>query len=128
MEAELSQTNANALDNAVLSLLEDERMKQSSRYRSTLFRWGIALTLALLIVFTWWVHRSRRHKKHLLQKESEIEELQKKVSDATKEVIELAKNNDDSFLVRFDELNPQFSRNLYRIHPDIIQSEFAFAC
>lgn len=65
-EVELSQTNVNALDNAVLSLLEEERMKQSSRYRSTLLRWGIALTLALLIVFTWWVHRSWRHKKHLL--------------------------------------------------------------
>src|SRR5690554_6643122 len=126
LEEELSTTNVNALDNAVQALLENERQQQSTQFRSTLLLVGIIAAVVLLAALAWWLNRVKKHKKFLLEKENEIEGLQKKVIDATKEVIELAKNNDDSFLIRFNELYPQFSRNLFQQHPDLIQSEYAF--
>jgi DNA-binding NarL/FixJ family response regulator len=56
-------------------------------------------------------------------KEDEVSELKLKLNDAFYEVIELARNNDTTFLPRFREVYPEFTENFLRHHPDIINSE-----
>ena len=59
----------------------------------------------------------------LSKKENEVSELKQKLNDAFEEVFELARKNDSAFLPRFREVYPEFIKNLFRQHPDIITSE-----
>jgi len=42
------------------------------------------------------------------------------------EIIELAKKNDSAFLVKFEEVYPDFTPSLKKINPEIEYSEIAF--
>ena len=48
------------------------------------------------------------------------------MSDAAEEVIELAKKNDDAFLIRFNEVYPNFAPVIYERHSNLTQSEYSF--
>ena len=52
--------------------------------------------------------------------------MEEKLSDATEEVIELAKKNDPAFLIRFNEVYPNFAPVIYERHPNLTHSEYSF--
>ncbi|MDF2552824.1 MAG: hypothetical protein K0R77_2099 [Chryseobacterium sp.] len=56
----------------------------------------------------------------------EKQQLEIKVNDSFAEVLELAKNNDPTFLLRFQEVYPEYCNNLKKIMPDISQNELHF--
>lgn len=60
------------------------------------------------------------------EKEVEIEKLQQKVSGTFEEILHLAKQNDPTFLARFQEIYPDFCQNILELQPDILNSEFHF--
>jgi hypothetical protein len=65
-----------------------------------------------------------KKKKAILEAtEREVSVLQDKLNDAFDEVIELARENDPSFLARFRMIYPEFINNLLKAHPQLIESE-----
>ena len=59
----------------------------------------------------------------LESKEDEVSELKLKLNHAFDEVVELARNNDPTFLPRFMEVYPEFTNNLLKEHPNLLPSE-----
>jgi DNA-binding CsgD family transcriptional regulator len=96
------------------------------RFRVTLFYIAISAAAFILLTLLLWYSWRKRNKKIIAEKESEVAELEGKLSDAAKEVIALAKKNDDAFLVRFNELYPHFTRDIYTRHPNLTNSEYSF--
>lgn len=126
VERELTKTNTHALDNAVKALLEEERGQYDSKFRTTLsYVMIIGASVILLTLLLWYFWR-KRNKRIIAEKDSELATLEEKLSDAAIEVIELAKKNDDAFLIRFNELYPDFIRDLYMSHPRLTHSEYSF--
>ncbi|MGU3376556.1 hypothetical protein [Chryseobacterium sp. M5A1_1a] len=95
---------------------------------------GIIILLGLTLLFSWNLLKkylsekktSLTKKKIIEQNEVELEELKGKVNDSFKEIIELAKTNDPSFLGKFKEVYPEFCNSLLQICPDLLNSELSF--
>lgn len=95
---------------------------------------GVIVLLSLTLLFSWNLLKnylgekktSLKKKKIIEEKEIELEELKGKVNDSFKEVIELAKTNDPSFLGKFIEVYPEFCNKLLQICPDLLNSELSF--
>ncbi|MFP3591493.1 tetratricopeptide repeat protein [Chryseobacterium sp. SIMBA_038] len=64
--------------------------------------------------------------KKITQQEIEKINMECKVNDAYHEVLQLAKNNDSSFLARFKEVYPEFCKKILILYPDIVSSELTF--
>jgi tetratricopeptide (TPR) repeat protein len=62
----------------------------------------------------------------ILEKNSQLMQLESKVNDAFEEVLELAKNDDPAFLARFKEVYPEFYNNLTSAYPDLTISQLRF--
>lgn len=60
------------------------------------------------------------------EKEEKLEALEPKINMAFEEVIELAKYNDPTFIIRFKEVYPEFCRKLIVIQPDLTTNELEF--
>ncbi|KMQ63224.1 hypothetical protein ACM46_13545 [Chryseobacterium angstadtii] len=66
-----------------------------------------------------------KRKKRTLKRETDT--LKDKVyKKKREEVIELAKKNDSSFLMKFKEMDPEFISRLFILNPDLENSELAF--
>ncbi|AZA53464.1 helix-turn-helix transcriptional regulator [Chryseobacterium sp. G0201] len=59
----------------------------------------------------------------ITQKKNETKQLQQKVNDSYQEIIELAKNNDPAFYLRFQEVYPEFQKKLLEISPGLRTTE-----
>ncbi|MDN3692461.1 hypothetical protein QWZ06_09335 [Chryseobacterium tructae] len=68
------------------------------------------------------------HKKEseIKEREQKIGELQKKVTDALPELIDLVKNNSPYFFGRFQEVYPEFCLKMLEINPMLKSSELTF--
>ena len=101
-----SKTNTHALDNAVKALLEEERGQYDSKFRTVLSYVTLIGASVLLLSATLWYFWRRRNKRIIAEKERELAELEEMLSDATEEVIELAKKNGSTKALRFKGENP----------------------
>lgn len=103
-------------------------MKTESDWQKSYLPLLIALSIFVLTVSGVYVQRIIKllqTKKRNLKKETE--ELKTSVHNKMlQDVIELAKKNDSSFLMRFRELYPDFINSLLMINPDLENSELAF--
>lgn len=68
----------------------------------------------------------QHQKDEITQTKTEKRNLEHKVNDAFREVLELAKKNDPSFLARFKEVYPEFCERFLNLYPNIVASEFIF--
>lgn len=103
-------------------------MKQESDWHKNDLPLFIALSITLLTVSGVYVRKmiNRLHKKKNTLKE-QTDALKNHVqTKQLEEVIELAKRNDSSFLLKFKELFPEFIKSLLAINPDLENSELAF--
>lgn len=104
-----------------------EMQPESDWHRSDL-PLAIALSITVLTVSGIYVKKTistQRLKKRALKEETE--ELKSHVkAKMLKEVTELVKKNDSSFLMKFKELYPEFINTLLKINPDLENSELAF--
>ncbi|NLJ00092.1 MAG: hypothetical protein GX371_02915 [Bacteroidales bacterium] len=127
IEAELSEANRQALDKAVQLLLVNEKGQQTTQLIKVRVIAFIAVLLTLVIAFVIWVRWKRRYRQVTEKKQKLTEKLEEKMGDALDEIVELARSNDSSFLPRFMEFFPNFTRNFFTQHPDLPQSSFQFS-
>lgn len=65
----------------------------------------------------------KKQSKIISEKEQKIEVLEKKLNDSFSELIEMAKNNSPQFWTRFQEVYPDFRKNLVSLNPGMKTSE-----
>ena len=125
-----------------MQIFIDEERKNSAKKRNTeLTIISISsLVLIVLIIVVWRKSRKRLLQKkeeeakklqsqlHNTLKEIEVKEektkvLEQKINESFNELIELAKNNDTTFLKRFQEIHPEPSQRLLQKHPNLSNSE-----
>lgn len=103
-------------------------MKPESDWHRSDLPLAIALSITVLTISGIYVNKTiqtQRLKKKVLK--DETEKLKNHVKEKTlKEVTELAKKNDSSFLMKFKELYPEFINALFKINPDLENSELVF--
>ncbi len=88
---------------------------------------SVTLTLVFVLsgIYVWKVIKKLNQKKGKLK--NETEDLKKRMDGfQEKEVIELAKKNDPSFLAVFKEVYPEFIEKILTINPDLENSELIF--
>lgn len=103
-------------------------MKQESDWHKNDLPLFIALSITVLTVSGVYVRKiiNRLQKKKNTLKE-QTDTLKNHVQTKQRqEVIELAKRNDSSFLLKFKEFYPEFIKSLLEINPDLENSELAF--
>ena len=141
IERELSSERKNSAEH-VLQIFIDKEKKNSAKKRNTeLTIISISsLVLIVLIIVVWRKSRKRLLQKkeeeakklqsqlHNTLKEIEVKEektkvLEQKINESFNELIELAKNNDTTFLKRFQEIYPEPSQRLLQKHPNLSNSE-----
>jgi len=103
-------------------------VKQESDWHKNDLPLFIALSISVLTfsgVYVRKIINNLKLKKNSLKEETD--ELKNHVeTKQLEEVIELAKRNDSSFLLKFKELHPDFIKALLKINPDLENSELAF--
>ncbi|UOU98621.1 LuxR C-terminal-related transcriptional regulator [Chryseobacterium daecheongense] len=71
-------------------------------------------------------YTSKQKELVIIEKELELEYLKKKLNTAFEEVLQLAKDDDVSFLTRFNEVYPEFSKRLSLKYPDLTSNDIKF--
>lgn len=103
-------------------------VKQESDWHKNDLPLFIALSITVLTfsgVYVRKIINKLKLKKNSLKEETD--ELKNHVeTKQLEEVIELAKRNDSSFLLKFKELYPDFIKSLLKINPDLENSELTF--
>ncbi|WP_160139650.1 tetratricopeptide repeat protein [Chryseobacterium sp. c4a] len=125
-EGRLDVARLNTMNKATEQFISE--MKPESDWHRSDLPLAIALSITALTISGIYVKkviRSQRLKKKALK--DETEELKNHVKiKMLKEVTELAKKNDSSFLMKFKELYPDFINTLLKINPDLESSELTF--
>ncbi|WP_407517464.1 hypothetical protein [Elizabethkingia anophelis] len=103
--------------------LEWDRIKHKNNFILILTIGSIVSLIVLCIIFIK-IMTLKKHKKNF---KDEVSRLKMNNDEKNfKQIIELAKKNDLSFLTKFQELYPEFIDNLLNICPDIKNSEIIF--
>ncbi|MFZ4928042.1 tetratricopeptide repeat protein [Chryseobacterium sp. Mn2064] len=104
-----------------------ETKKDSEKHKNNI-QWALIFLLAgfsMLGIYAWRIISSLKKRKAVLRTEAESLKIQ--INDNTQdEIMELAKNNDPQFLIRFREAYPNFVEQLLNINPSLESSELAF--
>lgn len=109
---------------------EEEQEKSNQKFIKIASIVGIVILLFSIGAF-YFVKRKRREfiveKENIIQeKEFENRDLKQKINESFEEVVHLAKDNNPEFLTRFQEVYPDFSKNLLQINPNLVASELRF--
>ncbi|MBB6371145.1 tetratricopeptide repeat protein [Chryseobacterium shigense] len=114
-----------AIENAVKELIgrKETNVKTKTRFLVYIIWAGIlsAIISAFLII-----KRIRRKNKILNAKEQETQLLNQQLNLAFEEVIQLAKSNSPEFITRFQEVYPNFFKNLLKVEPQLVNTELKF--
>ena len=119
LTSNLGEARNEAAEEAFAMLLGEERKISQNKLKKIFSLSAIIFVIASLSAGILYRQLVMRRKK----KESEILQLKQKLNDAFDEVIELARKNDTAFLPRFNEVYPEFNRNLLTHHPDLTNTE-----
>ncbi|WP_411898028.1 tetratricopeptide repeat protein [Elizabethkingia occulta] len=126
-KAELANNQQEIID-ATIDTFVGNIEREEQRYKRNM--WS-AISLLIIVVGGVGFYIYKRIKVlHLKRKalKSKVEELQlESQSKKQEEVIKLAKKNDSTFLVKFQEVYPEFVTKLQAINPDLEVSEITFA-
>lgn len=141
VDIELSTERQNSVEHALQIFIDEERKNSAKKRNIELTIISISsLVLIVLIIVVWRKSRKRLLQKkeeeakklqsqlHNTLKEIEVKEektkvLEQKINESFNELIELAKNNDTTFLKRFQEIYPEPSQRLLQKHPNLSNSE-----
>lgn len=114
------------IENALKIIIEEEKSKLDNSFRDKFRRLAYIIAgISMVGVIVWLRWRSVQRKK-IGKFEKKVEDLQLRLTNNIQEAIELAKANDSTFITRFMNLFPGFTKNIYEKHPDLISSEFWF--
>lgn len=129
----LDNKNKEVMD-AVMSQLVKSKEKESAKKISKSITAALIALVLLVVASTFFIWRSRRNRKILVQKEDallETESINKELTEQIGEnkfnnLIELAKSNNPEFLILFTELYPQFIQALKTKEPNMRSTELEF--
>lgn len=109
-----------------VGLLIEEKQKPLKSKNNFLF-YGILIGMILVASSILFIFIRIHHKDKMLSiKEEESKVLNQRLNFAFEEIIQLAKNNDSEFYIRFEEVYPTFFPKLLAIVPDLQRSELKF--
>lgn len=123
IDAENLQTNfkLESSREIVSIILNNINIQNRNRTKRTaliaMFTTGIVAFVTANVIY---FHRRKKIKK---KNESKINQLNRKLDNAFEEVIKLAKNNDPTFVARFQEVYPEFHNKLSAKHPNLTPAE-----
>jgi len=91
----------------------------------------LIIVLALIFLYSYKIKKIKKQMELVIQEKNSVMEWKQKqmktnVKDSYTEVLELAKNNDPAFLIRFQEVYPEFCAAIKVILPDITINELHF--
>lgn len=119
---------ANNKNNSLHKIINENLLKEKA------YSWyiGIGSGILLLIMFLLLV-RSRRKNKLLEQQEEagkvyldEVKPSQLESQEVYTQLVEMAKNDDRSFIIAFHEKFPDFYEKLQKLNPKLVESEIEF--
>ncbi|WP_407480571.1 tetratricopeptide repeat protein [Elizabethkingia meningoseptica] len=126
-----SKDNLNSKQNEALNLsiekLLSDRDKEFKMSKNKIFIYVFGL-LALILVISVFIYRRDQQlllKKYTLKKE-ETESKDHVDNNVFDELVTLARQNDSTFLTRFQQVYPDFIDKLLEINPNLVNSELAF--
>jgi tetratricopeptide (TPR) repeat protein len=123
LNAELSESKNKATEQALQLLLDEEQKYAHKKQRRIIASISFFSLTAVVAAVLFWQLGIRRKQQILETKEGEVTELKQKLNDSFDEIVELARANDTTFLPRFREVYPEFTKNLLTKHPNLNPSE-----
>ncbi len=116
-----------------IKTIEKEKIEEKKALKKTIFIYSsIAISLGLVLL-AYLYYQNNKKKKVILEskeiisrKEDETKVLEKRISGVNEDLIQLAKNNDISFLEKFQEVYPNVSQKLLAINPDLTKDNLVF--
>ncbi|OEI80816.1 hypothetical protein AST99_07120 [Formosa algae] len=107
---------------------QESGYKQQEKKYSVLIVTVVFLFVGSVLVIVYYYRKKRlrivEEKERLLkQKQLESEKLKQQLNEAFEEVVGLAKTNDPSFLIRFQEVYPHVCANLLKVNPKLVNTE-----
>ena len=130
IQSELNDEKIKSTQKVLFLLTHEERAQVRQKY--IIFLVILIPLILIIIAYTWWL--IRRNKVKYSVKEAQEIELQKRreeemtmlrlrLNESLAEIVELAKKNDYTFMVRFQEAYPSFTAALLDINPKMQPSE-----
>ncbi len=113
-------------------LRQKEKEYAQARLRMYLIFGGLLVLAILVIIGLRYTYLKKKAAREALleaqadiirQQQRETKTLEQKVNTAFDEVLQLAKENDSSFLTRFQEVYPEFITKLMAINPKLVNTE-----
>lgn len=118
----ISQSKINSTSLAMQKIL-DEHSRNSSSSNSITLELITSIVVLLLLVGLTFVALRILKSRMLRNKKQELKAMQKSLSNAIDEVSALAKSNAPTFIIRFQEVYPEFWKKLNSLHPDLSPAE-----
>jgi len=109
--------------NKALKHTEDDAKQETQRLSSISGFLILLLSVVLGSISFFFYRKHKSAQKNLFQKQQETQSLKQKVNTELEEVVQLAKENDPSFLVRFREVKPEVYQMLINLEPSLTKSE-----
>ncbi len=120
-ENDLLREKVSSTDRALKILIEEEKTNYKSKGKLILLL-SILTTIIIGIVLSRMIWR-KRHKEIIEEVEEETQQLKLQLNQAFEDVLELAKDNNSAFLVRFQEVYKEFFINLNKAHPELTTTD-----
>lgn len=125
-----------AVGSVVSKLLDEEKQKQETfrnRVYLILILISIGFVLKAYFMIRYYKKVKRRKEQNIVEsnkllkiKEEENKGLQQQLNAAFEEIVQMAKENNPEFLIRFQEVYPDFCPKLIELYPNLLASELKF--
>ncbi|WP_139822894.1 tetratricopeptide repeat protein [Massilibacteroides vaginae] len=125
-ENDVLNARREATENALNLLVSEEGKRLNDTFTGKIKKLAYLLTGLLVIVAIIWLKWRSNQKQKLEKYEKKVEVLRGRLNNNMKELIDLAKANDNTFITLFMKTYPTFTKSIYQSHPDLISSEFWF--
>jgi len=126
----INQTYKKNVDTVISTFLKEEEALHNSTKKkfNLLIITGLLLFILSIAIIIFYYRKKRTRlitekEKLIKQKTIESNRLKQKLNLAFDDVILLAKNNDSSFLIRFQEVYPHVCKKLLEINPKLVNTE-----
>jgi DNA-binding CsgD family transcriptional regulator len=129
IENGLRQKEKENVQAAIDIIVKDQKSKENGH---SIYLWIIISIISLLLIYLFIVYRKTHYKKRKIlfekntierKSKENIEILEKKLQVSVDELIEDAKNNQSSFLEKFQLVYPDFYNKLIKLYPNLNSGE-----
>lgn len=128
----INKTYKKNVDTVISTFLKEEEENHNSTKKrfNTLIAIGLSLFISSIVIIVFYYKKKRSRliaekEKMLKQKTIESNKLKQKLNVAFDDVILLAKNNDSSFLIRFQEVYPNVCKKPLERNPKLVNTELS---